>query len=82
MVSRIFILLMISILGVPAAVSPAQEGLASQDTLGDIMTSDLSDDDKISALNELLLLNPRNADLYNNLGVIYAEQEDWVLARD
>jgi len=82
MVSRIFILLMISILVVPAAFSPAQEGLASQDTLGDIMTSDLSDDDKISALNELLLLNPRNADLYNNLGVIYAEQEDWVLARD
>jgi len=82
MVSRILILVMISVLVAPAAFSPAQEGAAPPDSVGDIITSDLSDEDKISALNELILLNPRNADLYNNLGVIYAEREDWVLARD
>ena len=82
MISRFFILMMISVLVVPAAFTPAQEGTAPPDSIGDIMSSDLSDDDKISALNKLLLLNPRNADLYNNLGVIYAEREDWILARD
>ena len=83
MVSRTRILLLLaSLLILMTASTLAQEGVAPQDTLGDIMFSELSDDEKISVLNEQLLLNPRNADLYNNLGVIYAEREDWVLARD
>ncbi|MFH1845435.1 MAG: tetratricopeptide repeat protein [bacterium] len=39
-------------------------------------------EDRISDLNAKILAEPRNADNYNNLGVIYAEQEDWLLARD
>ncbi len=68
-----------------AAVAPAaaqDTNSAASDIPVDVMSSDLSDEEKISALNELLLLNPRNADLYNNLGVIYARREEWVPARD
>lgn len=66
------------------SASPAlpQVGTAPPDTIVDVMSSDLSDDEKISRLNELILLNPRNADLYNNLGVIYARREEWITARD
>jgi tetratricopeptide (TPR) repeat protein len=49
---------------------------------GDLMSSGLSDDEKIVEINRLLTLNPRNSDLYNNLGVIYAGREDWDKARD
>jgi len=39
-------------------------------------------EERISDLNAKILAEPRNADHYNNLGVIYAEQEEWLLARD
>jgi len=55
---------------------------APPDTASDILTSAMSDEEKISAINRLILLNPRNPELYNNLGVIYAEQAEWPLARD
>ena len=74
----------------PSAV-PAQEGqeaqaaeetVAAPDSVADILSGAMSDEEKISAINRLILLNPRNSDLYNNLGVVYAEREDWLLARD
>ncbi len=48
----------------------------------EILSSDLSFDEKVAALNEYLVLNPRNADIYNNLGVLYAEREMWEQARE
>lgn len=43
---------------------------------------DLTPDEQISDLNRRILEDPRNAELYNNLGVLYAEKREWVLARD
>jgi len=48
----------------------------------DVMESDLSDQEKIVELRKLLQMNPRNSDLHNNIGVIYAGQQNWPLARD
>ena len=73
---------MTALLLLTASPAVSQEGTAPPDTIVDVMSSDLSDEDKISRLNELILLNPRNADLYNNLGVIYARREEWITARD
>ena len=43
---------------------------------------DMTEQEQIADLNARLLADPRDADLYNNLGVLYAERQDWVLARD
>ena len=48
----------------------------------DVMESDLTDQEKLVELNKLLQMNPRNPDLHNNIGVIYAGQQNWPLARD
>jgi tetratricopeptide (TPR) repeat protein len=37
---------------------------------------------QISELNARIMTNPRDGDLYNDLGVIYARNEEWLLARD
>lgn len=79
--SHIPIILAVLLLLAPV-VAPAQVGKAPPDSLVDVMSSDMTDEEKISALNRLLQLNPRNADLYNNLGVIYARREEWIPARD
>ncbi len=42
----------------------------------------VSDADRIAEINRLLAENPRNAQLYNELGTIYADRENWVAARD
>lgn len=43
---------------------------------------DMTPDEQIFDLNRRILEDPRNAELYNNLGVLYAEKQEWVLARD
>lgn len=42
----------------------------------------LTPEEKIKELNGKILRDPTNGDHYNNLGVVYARQEDWNLARD
>lgn len=49
-----------------------QSGLAPEPTVAE----------KIAALNAKILADPKAAENYNDLGVLYAEQEDWPLARD
>jgi tetratricopeptide (TPR) repeat protein len=39
-------------------------------------------EERIRDLNRKIMQEPRNPDHYNNLGVIYAEQGDWLQARD
>lgn len=60
------------------AALPDTTAAAAADTSGGAMT----DDQKIANLNHLLTLNPHNAALYNDLGVIYARRKQWVPARD
>jgi len=48
----------------------------------DILGMDLSVEEKAAAINELILKDPRNAALYNDLGVLYAQGEQWLQARD
>lgn len=43
---------------------------------------ELTVEEEIADLNARILKDPRNGELYNNLGVIYAERGDWLLARD
>ncbi len=43
---------------------------------------ELTPEDRIRQLNMQIQRDPTNGDLYNNLGVVYAEQADWVPARD
>ncbi|MBK9303438.1 MAG: tetratricopeptide repeat protein [bacterium] len=74
----IFLALLAAVAG--AAAVRAQQ--APPDTSEVILRDDMSDDEKIAALNRLLVLNPRNSELYNDLGVIYAGREDWLAARD
>ena len=74
----IFLALLAAVAG--AAAVRAQQ--APPDTTEVILRDDMSDDEKIAALNRLLVLNPRNSELYNDLGVIYAGREDWLPARD
>jgi tetratricopeptide (TPR) repeat protein len=42
----------------------------------------LTDEQKIEAINAKILANPRAAENYNQLGVLYSRREDWPLARD
>jgi len=65
-----------------AAAQPAQEEEAAPLSPEDVMQSDMTFEEKVSGLNKLLGLNPRDPDIYNNLGVLYAEQKEWTLARD
>lgn len=37
---------------------------------------------KVAELNQQILASPRDGSLYNNLGVLYAQHEEWQLARD
>lgn len=80
------IVLVAGLLGADPRPAPAQAPApqAEEPPLGpeEIMASDLSVDEKIAAMNRLLAMNSRNADLYNNLGVLYAEKEAWPEARD
>ncbi len=84
MISRVHIIIALTLLlpVVMISAAAAQEQAASPDSAADILSSGLSAGEKIGAFNRLIQLNPRNSDLYNNLGVVYAEQEEWVLARD
>ena len=83
-VHTITALLLAAALATCAAAQPdtTQGTVAPPDSATDILTSALTDEEKISALNRMILLNPRNPELYNNLGVIYAEREEWTPARD
>lgn len=44
--------------------------------------ANLTDDDRIAILNQKLLANPADAKSWNDLGVIYANREEFDLARD
>ncbi|MBA4378295.1 MAG: hypothetical protein C0395_06505 [Gemmatimonas sp.] len=74
--------IVILLLAAAAFAAPARAQIAPADTSEVILRDDMSDDEKIAALNRLLVLNPRNSELYNDLGVIYAGREDWLSARD
>ena len=43
---------------------------------------ELTSEQQISDLNARLLAHPRDAELYNQLGVIYADRQAWLPARD
>jgi tetratricopeptide (TPR) repeat protein len=63
--------------------TPAPAQTAVPDTLASGSGGgDAAVEQRIAELNAKILRDPRNGDLYNDLGVIYAEQENWVLARD
>jgi tetratricopeptide (TPR) repeat protein len=59
---------------------------AQPDTTGGRVESglapELSLDEKIAQLNAKILAEPRVAEHYNDLGVLYTQKEDWPLARD
>jgi len=74
--------IILALLAAVVGAADAREQQAPPDTSEVILRDDMSDDEKIAALNRLLVLNPRNSELYNDLGVIYASREDWVSARD
>ncbi len=66
-----------------SAATPAPAQTAAPDTLaGGAGGSKATAEQRIAELNAKILQDPRNGDLYNDLGVIYAGQENWVLARD
>ena len=69
-------------LSVPVATPLFAQAESEEPVIQDVMSSDLSDEQKIAEINRLLALNPQHSDLYNNLGVIYAEREEWIPARD
>ncbi len=46
------------------------------------LAPELSLDEKIAQLNAKILANPKVAENYNDLGVLYTEKADWALARD
>ncbi|MDO9695517.1 MAG: tetratricopeptide repeat protein [Candidatus Latescibacteria bacterium] len=79
MKSRLIVTALLAFIACAVAAGAQQ---APPDTAEVILRDDMSDDEKIAALNRLLVLNPRNSELYNDLGVIYAGREDWVSARD
>ena len=82
---RRYPILILTLLAACAAFAQETEVLETDDrdlSPEEIVASDLSDEEKISRINDLLVMNPRSADLYNDLGVIYAGREDWDLARD
>ncbi|MFO7654487.1 MAG: tetratricopeptide repeat protein [Candidatus Krumholzibacteriia bacterium] len=73
------------------AVPVLPDGVAAADTSADGTITfhyreddslNLSPQEKIRELNARILKNPTDGDLYNNLGVVYAQQEEWALARD
>lgn len=70
----------------PAAAQAPPPPPAAEEALPlgpeEIMASDMSVEEKIAGINRLLMMNSRNSDLYNNLGVLYAEQQDWGKARE
>jgi len=51
-------------------------------TLDPSVTQQKTLDQRIAELNRKILADPTNGDLYNDLGVLYTEQEAWGLARD
>ncbi len=56
--------------------------LSTSMTSGDVLASGMTSPEKISTLNAMVLADPRNPRIYNDLGVLYAELEQWVPARD
>ena len=76
------VLFALAVLATAAWAQTAQEEEPAPLSPEEIMHSDLSFEEKVSGLNRLLVLNPRDPDIYNNLGVLYAEREEWGLARD
>jgi tetratricopeptide (TPR) repeat protein len=74
-----------------AGSAAAQEAPVAADTLddGSILyryreseSLNLTPEEKIRELNAAILQDPTNGDLYNNLGVVYAQEAEWVPARD
>ncbi len=51
-------------------------------TSGDVLNSMAPPEQKIITLRAMSAQDPRNAAIYNDLGVVYAELEQWVPARD
>ena len=72
-------LLVIGAVGVGAQTVTEDPEIMTPDA---IMSSNMTFEQKIEEINRLLVLNSRNSDLYNNLGVLYAGNEDWEQARD
>ncbi len=46
------------------------------------LAPELSVEEKIAQINAKILANPKVAENYNDLGVLYTEKADWALARD
>ncbi len=71
-------------LGAPCAVSAQvaaspPPGAPPDSTAG---TEPKTFEEKVAELNRQILANPRDGRLYNNLGFLYTQQEEWLLARD
>ncbi len=88
-ISRALVLVLV-LSGVWATASVAQQATAEPDPADSNLIrftypeddATLTDDDKISMLNEKLLQNPADAKSWNDLGVLYAAQEKYDVARD
>jgi tetratricopeptide (TPR) repeat protein len=63
-----------------AVPAPAQTQTPAEANTGSAAA--LADEQKIAAINARILANPRVAENYNELGVLYTRREDWPLARE
>jgi tetratricopeptide (TPR) repeat protein len=66
----------------PAGFAAFAQTGATSGTVESGLAPELSLDEKIGQLNAKILANPRVAENYNDLGVLYTEKADWALARD
>ncbi len=84
--SLLCLLSLLAVAGTAAAQNSAVADTAADGSITfryqDESKLDLTPEEKISELNGKILRDPTNGDNYNNLGVIYARQENWVTARD
>ncbi len=78
---RVALPLLAGVLVLLIAAAAAGQGDVEGDGAAAV-TADTTVQAQISELNRRLLQNPRDGKLYNNLGVLYAGQEEWILARD
>ena len=72
--------MVVVVMAADPAITRGQETPVVVDTAA--VGAPLSLEERIAELNSKLLQDPRNGDLYNNLGVIYAGEENWLAARD
>ncbi len=80
----VLILVLAGIIAAPldAASLQARDQRVPEATVDNGLVGEKTIDEKIAELNAKILAKPGNGDNYNDLGVLYTQQENWPLARD